>query len=77
MIRLLMLHSLCPNSTAKIRVSRDSPQHEVPAQSLPTEPGPNCPPFWEEIGSLAIRTLVPSLSLSHNIRRGSLQWVFE
>lgn len=55
MICLVMFHTKCPKSTAKIRVSADSPQHAVPAQSLPTEPGPNGTPFWEELGFQAIR----------------------
>ena len=54
-MRLVMFHTVCPKITAKIRVSVDSPQHTVPAQSLQTEPGPNGTPCWEELGSQAVR----------------------
>ena len=50
-----MHQSWCSNNTAKIRVSRDNPQHADPVQRLQTEPRPNSPPLREELGSLAIR----------------------
>ena len=63
-----MFHTVCPKSTAKIRVSVDSPP----------EPGPNGTPFWEELGFQLLGELVPGLSPSHVVRQGILsRWALE